>query len=151
MLFLQSCSYHQRNQKGIEIVIEIVQSYKIDLKAEIYTVYFLTKEPLEIKFQLTEEERREIIDLFDSLKYNRKVDWEYIGDSCWDAPKLYTIVSIKPEEKIHKVYIDIGCGAYYHNDEQMAIQYKRLILLIRKILKSKKEIKEAPKSDIGYF
>lgn len=56
--FLSSYTNYSSTNCSPDIVIEYSQSYKFDLKNEIYSVYYMNKPPTKIKFHLSTIERR---------------------------------------------------------------------------------------------
>lgn len=81
-LFLSFCSPRTNNEDDVEIVIAFSGYSKMDIKKEIYTVYFFSKKPIEIKFQLTDEERARIFKKYDSLNLNENINEMKIWDNC---------------------------------------------------------------------
>jgi len=141
----------QDDPDDIGIVISIADSYKIDLTKQTYTVYFIKGDSLEIEFTLDSREKNKIISKKNSLKYDRSLDRIWISDSCWIAPKLYTMLSIKSAGRINQISIDDGCDNFEIADKELAIQLEEFISLVKEIIYLKKEIKNAPESDWGYF
>jgi hypothetical protein len=152
LLFLLSffgCSTNTENQ--LDIVLQFAQSTKIDFKASTYTVYFIAKDPVIIHFTLSEKEKNEVIQIKKSLLMNWEPVRTTIEDSCWHDPKLYTRITINSKKGLSIIDIDNGCNGFYPSNSDHAIRLKEFIKKIKEIVKSKKEVKDAPETDISYF
>ena len=143
--------------KNLEIIIEYAQSYKYDLTRSVYTVFYLDKPTTEIKFSLSNEEKNKIIEKYYDLRIHKisGIDKEmgtiYIQDRCWIMPKLYTILHVKAKNRLQDIQIDESCDDFHWRNSNRAKRINKFLQLIDEILQSKPEIKNAPKSDIGYM
>lgn len=151
LVFLSACVSKTRENADIEIVIQDAQSYKFDLKNEIYTVFFMSKPSADIKFNLTDKEKREIINRYFSLNLDKLPDQLKIRDKCEGFPKLFTTLSVKNKGKKQELQVDESCEQFSISDYENGKNLKDFIQLVRDIITSKKEIKAAPKSDIFYM
>ena len=159
LLFLSSCLLKKTNKEEIvelareevEIVIEVAQSFTYDLKKEIYTVYSIERNPVEVKFSLSDQEREAIFKKYQVLNFNRDSKEINVSDDCFDMPKLYTIVWIKSKSGYQKLKIDRGCSRYNGSYAQQANQLREFITLVTGIIRSKPEVRNALKSDILYY
>jgi hypothetical protein len=148
-IFFYGCSAKKENE--LDITVQSAQSSKIDIGASTYTVYFISKEPSVINFQLSEEEKDEIVQAKKELLSNWEPVQTIIEDSCWYDPKLYTRLTINSKKGLSVIDIDGGCDNFYPGNSHYAIRVKKFIAKIYKTIKSKKEIEDAPESDIPYL
>ena len=140
-----------------DIVIEYSQSYKFDLKNEIYSVYYMNKPPTKIKFHLSTIEKRLIEKKYyslgiDKLKIEGKKSSEIlIKDKCTTMPKDYTVLRINNSGTYQEIKIDASCDNFYFWNVNNANKLKQFIKLILDIIYSKPTVKNAPISDILYI
>ncbi len=157
LLFFYSCSPQDEIDKNLAITIQSSQSYKYDLENEVFTIFYVSKKPTEIKFHLTNEERNEIIKKYYSLKLNKisKIDKItgniYIEDKCITMPKIYTILRIQSQNTSQEIQIDTGCDNYDSSNFIEANKIKEFIKFALNIIQSKPGIKNSPTSDIMYM
>lgn len=157
ILIFFGCSSNNINDKNIEIVIEFAQSYKYDLHKEVYTVFYINKPPDEIKFHLSDNEKRKIIGKYYDLDINKisgkdKITGNtYIEDKCMIMPKLFTIIHVKGKDKLQEIQIDVGCDDFYLSNFSKAKRIKKFLQFVDGIVKSKPQIKNAPTSNIMYM
>ncbi len=152
LLFLLSfcgCSTSKENQ--LDIIIQFAKSSKIDIKASTYTVYFIAKDPVIMHFTLSEKEKEDIVQAKKALLINWEPVRTTIEDSCWHDPKLYTRITINSKKGLSIIDIDNGCNGFYPSNSDHAIRIKEFIKKIKEIVKSKKEVKDAPETDMSYF
>jgi len=142
---------------SIDIIIEFPQSYKYDLKNEVYSVYYMNKPPTNIKFHLSTIERRLIEKNYyslgiDKLKIEGKKSTKiFIKDKCMTMPKDYFIIHITHAGTYQEIKIDASCDNFYAWNINNANRLKQFIKLILDIIYSKPAVKNAPKSDILYM
>lgn len=105
-IILLSCSQPKIKDKNIEIIINSSQSYKFDLKKEIFTVLYLSKPSTELKFHLTKEEKSKIIDKYYSLDIDEIRGKTTIEDECMYMPKSYTILKVNSKNISQEIEID---------------------------------------------
>ena len=157
LILITSCSSQQLLDKNIDIVIEEMKSYKYDLKNGIFTIFYLSKLPTKIKFNLTNKEQNEIIKSYYSLNLNKiktinkQTGNIYIEDECMTMPKNYTILHVKTKSLLQEIQIDMGCDNFYLSNFREANRIKKFIKLVLNIIQSKPEMKNAPGSDILYM
>lgn len=139
------------------MVIEYAQSNKVDLAKGIYTVFFMGKLPLEIKFKLSAAERAQIIDKYYSLSIDKLNEIDqitgnvYIEDKCMIMPKTYTYLTAKRDSITQQIQIDEGCDDYSPDKSDIAKKVKAFLRYVDTIIQSKPEVKNAPHSDIIYI
>lgn len=157
LILLPHCSSEKKNDNSIQIVIQCAKSYKYDLRNRVYTVFFLSRPPFDIKFDLTTPENNSIIkmyydlNLYELKNINQITKNIYIKDGCATMPKLFTILQVKSAEQNQEIQIDQDCNDFYFSNFQTARKVKFFIKFIEDIIQSKPEIKNAPKSDIWYI
>lgn len=157
VVILLSCSSQRAKDTNIEIIINDDQSYKYDLKNGIYTIFYMSKPPSEIKFTSSKEEKNKIIDSYYTLKIDEITDIDkitgniYIEDNCTTMPKSFTRLHIKTNYLLQEIQIDEDCNDFYLSNYIRANRIKRFLRIIRNILQSKPQIKNAPESDIWYM
>ena len=143
--------------RNIDMVIEYAQSYKYDLTSEVCTVFYIDKSPTEIKFHLSGKEKNKIIDEYYNLEINKISGLDkiigntYIEDECMIMPKLYTILHVKIKNKLQNIQIDEDCDDFFLSNFGKANKIKKFLRFVDNILKSKPEIKNAPRSNILYM
>lgn len=156
VITLLSCSSKVKDT-NIEIIINDNQSYKYDLKNNVYTIYYMNKAATEIKFNLSKEEKHTIINSYYTLKIDKITDINkitgniYIDDKCTTMPKSFTKLHIKTNYSLQEIQIDEDCNDFYLSNYLKAKRIKRFLKVIRNILQSKPQIKNAPVSDIMYM
>ena len=152
---LLMCKNEDGKYKELTIIVSFAQSYKVDFGRQIYTVYYFRKKPTEIRFRLSEQEKIRIAELYYELKINElsSTDKELgvIEDNCLVMPKLYTTVEIKTKSETKSFKIDKGCNEHPSLKVKEAERAMKFLDALDKILKSKTEIKRAPKTDIWYL
>ncbi|MDP4262232.1 MAG: hypothetical protein Q8941_06845 [Bacteroidota bacterium] len=148
-VLLISCnSARVKKDTKLNISINIGQSYTIDLSKKIYTVFFLSRSPLHVKFNLTGDEAEKIKDMYFSLKLYDIGNVE-LKDTCLNNPKIYTYVNVKSNSIDQQIKIDESCRGF--KDNYGAYRVNKFIQLVQEIIKSKEEIKDAPSSDVEYM
>lgn len=150
-IILLSCSKTKTKHANIEIIIKSSKSYQFDLKKEVFTVFYLSKPPTQIKFHLTNEEKSKIIDKYYSLDLDKIPGKIKIEDECMYMPKLYTILKVNTKNASQEIEIDSECDDFYFSNFQKANRVKKFLKFVGSILQSKPEIKNAPISDILYL
>lgn len=149
-IIFNACASKQKDE-NIKIVIDYPNSYRYDLDKQVFTVFFSTKPPLEIKFSITKHERTKIKNEYYKLGIDDFAGNTDFADKCVIMPKLYTMLSIKTGSKIQRIQIDEGCNNFVLSNFIKANRVKSFLNLIRNILQSKPQIKNAPTSDIIYL
>ena len=134
-----------------EITIESAQSYKYDLKNEIYTVYFFSKEPVEVKFSLSKEEKEEVFEKCHSLELNSDTEEINFDGNCVNSPTLYETLLIRSAESSQKIKISANCDYSNTPYSYKVGRVMEFIKLVTDLVESKPEVKAAPKSDIIYY
>ncbi|HEY6502412.1 MAG TPA: hypothetical protein VIZ28_00430 [Chitinophagaceae bacterium] len=162
LLLLLGCSLKKtREQEKIEtgerkvqimgITIESAWSYKYDLDSGIYTVYFMSKEPVEVKFYLSKEEKEEVFKKCHSLKLNNNTKEINFDGNCPNLPTLYQTLLIRSAESSQKIKVSSSCDYSNTPDGHKAGQVMEFINWVTDLVGSKPEVKAAPESDIIYY
>jgi hypothetical protein len=143
--------------KNLQVVIKNALSNKIDLIKGIYTVFFISKPPFEVKFELTPIEKEQIINKYYSLALYelKEVDahWGtiYIEDECMIMPKIYTYLTVERDSVTQQIQVDESCDDYSWGKSDRAQRVKTFLQFVDGIIKAKPEVKNAPESDIWYI
>lgn len=154
-----SCAAKKNMDKNIEFIITMEQSYKYDLKNEIYTIYgvkkydsirktyFVSGTPLEIKFNLSEEEKTKIKKKYYDLGIDEMPTKMIVNDSCFAPfPRMFYTLYVYAGKKRQNLNIDIDCDAYGYPNYYKGIVLKNFLNFCLTILRTKPEIKNSPKS-----
>lgn len=150
-IIVNACSSGKIKEDKLEIEIDIPASYNYNLNKQVYRVFFLSKPPLEINFSLTNDEWNEIIKKYYELELDEFKGETTIEDECQIMPKFYTILNVKRVSGLQQIKIDEDCVNFYISNYVRANKVKKFLKFVFAILQSKKEIKNAPKSDILYI
>lgn len=148
-----SCaSNYAVHDTNFELVIEVPNSYKYDLKNNIFTIFYVDKSPEEVKFQLSKEEKNSLQEKYYEFRLNKLAENIDIEGTCMIMPLLYTNIIIKRDNNIiQKIKIDRGCTKFNIFNSGKAERVNNFINYVFKILNSKPEIKNSPKSNIKYL
>ena len=156
VLIFLGCTSNNKD-KNLEIIIEDAQSYKYDLKGEVYTIFYTDKGFSEIKFDLSKEEENKIAEEYYDLRINKiagddkRFENIYIEDDCMTMPKLFTKIHVKTKNKLQEIKIDESCNNFKLSNYNEAERIKKFIRFVKQIVKSKPQIKNAPESNIMYM
>ncbi|MFN8290804.1 MAG: hypothetical protein U0U70_11140 [Chitinophagaceae bacterium] len=124
-------------------------SYEIDFTKGIYTVFFDTKPPLQIKFIITDSEKAVLQKKMDLLDFKKRESGFLISDSCYDKyPKIYTLLNFTTRGISRSIQIDLACTKYSIDNVNFANQVKEILLSAKKSVHSENEI---PESDVTYW
>lgn len=145
------CSTKGPIDPSIEIQLEFPGSYKYDVKNEIYTVYFMEKPPLEVKFHLSDDEVNRIINKYYDLGINKLSQDLLIRDNCLTMPKVLTALRVKTKKQVQRIQIDEDCDDFKFSNSGKANRVKTFMKFIRDIIGAKPEVQKAPKSDFIYM
>lgn len=151
LIFAACSSPVTRDYSELAVKIKEAQSIQYDLKNQLYTVFFLSKPSYSVRFELSEKDKSEIISWYYKLKLNEISENVLLEDKCAIMPKLYTILSIKNNNKYFDVKIDANCDKPESKNTSLALRIKKYLQILKNILKDKPEIKSAPASDIWYI
>jgi len=143
------CSPKKPIDNNISIIINNAQSYKWDLKKQTYTIFFVSKPPLEVKFSLSQSEKKTIISKYYELNLNNLGEKVEFNDECLSMPKLFTTLSIYAQSWSQQITIDESCNDF--QDSKNAKNVKAFLEFVKGIIASKPEIKKLPRSDIMYL
>lgn len=155
LFFTFSCSSYKT--KPLKIIIKSDLSYKYDLSNETYTVFYTNKPPQEIRFHLSDLEKKEIYEKYYSLRLDKIKktglvnDDILVKDKCEEMPKNKTVLHVQSREKNQEIKIDLSCNSFYLSNFIEADRIKTFIVFTLDIIRSKPQIKEAPSSDIMYM
>ncbi len=150
ILFL-SCAHHTKNNINIELKMEIGNSYKYDILKELYVIYYINKPPTEIKFKLSDMEKKSINKKYYELNLDKLPEKLTIENNCNIMPKVFNVLNIKRDQLMQQIRIDRSCNDYSLFKKGKAKRINDFIDFIKNILNSKPEIKNAPKSNIHYL
>lgn len=135
------------------IIIQNDQSSELNLFKGKYLVHFMEKEDANLKFSISEDEIIVIKKTYHNLNINNYEKELLITDNSQQIimPSSYTIYNINFSDgsnQIFKINTDLKKNPLERR------QYKQLYKFINKIndiIKTKKEIYNAPKSDLRYM
>ena len=149
-ILISSCNSDYNPHKKVGLIIQDADSYKCDFEKEIYTIYYIDKLPLEVKFKLSNNEKKSINEKYYEMKlYDIKE--KIINDNCMWSPKIYTTLDFKSENTHQEIRIERGCKDFNFNNKINAQKINDFLNYIDEILKAKAEIKNAPKSNVPYM
>lgn len=150
-IFTSACS-NKSNIKdpNLEIVIEDGDSYKYNLSELTYSVHKMSGSDTTIHFRLSNSEKTQIINKYYDLELNSITGKILIKDECMDMPKIYTTLKVKSKLSFQEIQVDEYCSDFKIYDIRKGNKVKAFLRFTETILKNKKEIKAAPKSDIFY-
>jgi hypothetical protein len=151
ILSFTSCAGKRDIDTTISIEISNAQTWKIDLKKDVYTVFYLSKPPLEIKLGLTEDEQKRLIDTWYSLELDRIPGKTLLNDKCLIMPKLYAVIRATTAHTSQEITIDNNCDDFSLFDAGKAERVKKFIKLVKDIVFSRPAVRDAPKSNIFYM
>lgn len=151
MIIFSSCSTHSGKFRHIELVIEHEKSYKYDLQKELYTVHYIDKPSREIKFKLSDEEKKSISVKYYELNLNQLSEDIIIKSNCNIIPEIYTTLFIKRNNNTQEIKIETGCNDFNIFNKGKANRVKIFLNYVYEILNSKPDIKNTPKSNIPYM
>ena len=151
LLFISSCSFFSEKNINIDLTIKDGESYKYDLKNGIYTIYYMDKPPVEIKFKLTDNEKEMINNKYyeyqlDDLPLKIIITGNYARE-----PTIYTSLHIQRKNVIQDLKIEEGCSEFNMFIQNKARKVNHFIEFVYIILNSKMEIKNSKKSNILYL
>jgi hypothetical protein len=142
---------------NIQVLIQHAQSYQTDVLNGNYSVFFVSKSPVVVKFDLTSAEKKQIIDKLYSLDLHKlKTENEISGilhfeDECFDMPKIYTNLIIKGDGYVNQFQIDESCTVFSREYSKIALKVKAFLDYVNSIIKVKPSVSNAPVSDIIYL
>jgi hypothetical protein len=120
----------------------------IDLEKEIYTVNFLSREPLSIKFHLNQTERERISEQYNKIGITPKSETIEILNDCVSTPHIFTLVTITDPGFEKKIRIYEDCGSYEKDQIELAKSVNKFINLVYETVRKQPELKDVPNSDI---
>ncbi|HEV8084482.1 MAG TPA: hypothetical protein VGP55_14845 [Chitinophagaceae bacterium] len=151
IFFFSSCKFYKLKHTNIELIIQDAGSYRYDFKKEIYTVFSIDKSPIEIKFELSNEEKKGINEKYYELHLNKLPAKVSIEGDCMISPAFFTTLYIKRDSSMQEIQIESGCRDYNLFNRGKAERINNFLKYIYKIVKVKPEIKNSPKSNIHYM
>jgi hypothetical protein len=153
IILLSSCNTSREGIQDSEISIRIKQSmsYEIDLKHKTYTVFFQTRPPLSLNFDLTQDEENGIKEKYFSLELDKISKNVRIEGHCNFYPQLFTSLSIESQSFSQEITISNNCNKFSFSDSSNARRINEFIRYIFNTLHKKTEIKNSPESDVSYF
>src|SRR5258705_13203666 len=107
--FLCSCKLSTPRDQDIVVVISVANNLTIDLSTDTYTIYFLSKPPLLVKFSLTSEDKERIRKTYFSLHLNEMARLVMPG-GCKRDPQILTTITVKSQLIDQTVKIDESCA-----------------------------------------
>ena len=151
LFLLSAClSQNKIKESNIEFIIQESQSYKYDLQQQIFTVYNMNGDTT-IHFHISEKEKQQIINQYYNLGLENINNNIKIEDYCLSMPKFYTTLKVKSRFQQYDIIIDEECSDYKNSYKNDANHIKEFLQYIKRLLKKKIEIENAPSSDIMYF
>jgi hypothetical protein len=133
MLFVFVCSLliscnsaHIEEDTNLTISIRYELSYKIDLNEKVYTVFFISKPPLKIKFNLADDEIKKISDKYFTLKLYELGSLE-LSDSCMTYPMIYTYINVKSNSINQQIKFDENCEGFMDDSRLKLHEFTQLI------------------------
>lgn len=154
LVTLFSCSNKPASKDyAMEISIKDANSYKYDLKNQIYTVFGFMKKDTSIHFDLSIDEKRQIVDKYHELKLDSLGEKTLINDIYDSDPTLYRYLKVQSNGKSQVINIEGSRNEkdYKPEDILAAKKINEFINSTLLILNSKAAIKNGPKSDMVYF
>ncbi|HEX9509572.1 MAG TPA: hypothetical protein VF939_03760 [Puia sp.] len=149
--FCAACAGKREFDKNVAIEIKFAQTSKTDLKKDTYTLFYLSKPPLEIKLGLTEAERNRIVDAWYSLELDRLSGQTTVWDNCHSMPKIFTVIRASTATHSQEITIDAHCEDFFFFNAKKAERVKKFLKLVRDIILSRPAVRDAPKSDVFYM
>jgi hypothetical protein len=152
-ILLLSCTANKAKDKNIQIIIDLPSSYKYDLNKRVYTIFFLSRPPLEVQFSLTDKEWDKIVDAYYSLELDELKGKTEIGEclTLLTMPHFQTMLNIKTKLGLQQIKIENDCDDFPISVSAKAGRINKFLDVVFEILKKKKEIQNAPNSDIMYI
>ena len=135
----------------IKIVIMEDGSCEYDLAKGIYTVFFMDKSPVEIVFKLSDVEKKEIVNSYYNLDIDKINEETNLEANCMFDPQFHTTLQVKTKTKSQNIRINESCNDFASADMDKAEAVQKFLKAIMKILNSKAEIINAPKSGVKYM
>jgi hypothetical protein len=151
VLSCAGCAGERDIDKNVAIEIKFAQTWKADLKKDTYTLFYLSRPPLEIKLGLTEAEKSSIVDAWYSLELDRLSGQTMVDDNCHSMPKLQTVIRTSTATHSQEITIDTHCEDFFFFDSGKAGRVKKFIKLVRGIIFSRPAVRDAPESDVFYM
>ena len=145
------CAGKREVDRDIAIQIAFAQTWKVELKKDTFTKFYVSRPPLGIKLDLTDAEKTRIIDAWYSLRLDQLTGESTLSDNCHTMPKLNTVIQAKTVTHSQQITIDENCGDFYFFTTGKADRVKKFIKLVRDIVFSRPAVKNAPESDVMYM
>jgi hypothetical protein len=145
-----SCTLKKKEDP--KLTIQLSMSYKIDINKELYTTFFMSKPHHETKFTFTKDEKDSIWRKYSFLPLDFKSEEIKFDDSCGSLPKPFTIIEVRRNSRVQKIYYSNSCNGFKLKEQQrQAAQIGSFIKQVMSIVNRKQEVKNAPTSDIMYY
>lgn len=147
LIFFLACSPNVKMNKNIGIIIRYAHSNEINLINETFTIFYDSKPPTIIKFELSKNEKESIIGKYYDLKLHLLPSKSDYTNECQPSQSGDVLLLIKDNTKFQEIKTGSNCKGSFFSEVS---HVERFINLIDKIIRLKPEIKNAPKSDIFY-
>lgn len=145
------CAGKREVDRNIAIEVAFAQTWKVDLKKDTFTMFYISRSPLAINLGLTGAEKTRITDAWYSLELDQFSPQTTINDNCHIMPKLNTIIRAMTTAHSQEITIDAHCEDFSLFNEKKAERVKKFIKIVQDIVFSKPAIRDAPKSDVFYM
>jgi hypothetical protein len=145
------CMDKQVDDRSIAIEVAFAQTWKVNLKKDTFTMFYMSRPPLVISLGLTEVERNRIIDAWYQFHLDRIEGKTTLKDNCNSMPKLFTIIKATTTSTSQEISIDEHCGDPGFFDSGREKRMKKFLRLVKDIVFSRPAVRDAPKSDVFYM
>ena len=149
--YCAGCRGKPEVDRNIAIEVAFAQTWKVNLKKDTFTMFYLSRPPLAIPLGLTGEERSHITDAWYSLKLDRIEGMTTLKDNCNRMPKLFTVIKATTAHTSQEISIDENCEDPGFFDSGREKRLKKFLRLVKDIVFSRAAVKNAPESDVFYM
>ena len=151
VVFLSCSTKKKVGDYNLEFIIKDAISYKYDLKKQVFYVFNSMKPDTTIKFDLTTDEQKRIVDKYYELDLEEIKGEIRIDDKCMIMPKPYTVLNVQAKGLWQNITIDESCSYYIPPDSSQRKRGASFLHFVEDILQPKPEIKKNRHSDIMYL
>jgi len=145
------CGIKREVDRNVAIEVAFAQTWKVDLKKDSFTMFYISRSPLAINLGLTQAEKTRITDAWYSLELDQLSPQTTIHDNCRGMPKLNTVIRARTAAHSQEITIDAHCDDFSLFDSKKAERVKKFIKIIQDIVFSRPTVKGAPNSDVFYM
>ena len=151
IFLLQVCTWasSQTNSQPclFDLSIEFSKIRKCDFCEGVYCIYsdgaFVS-----IPFNLSKRDKKKLYKNYYRLGLQKLEKDKFYDDSCIYQPKSYNTLRFNIKGKSQVIKIDPNCDRFDDKDRFSAKNVQKYIAILKEIMQSKKEIRDAPKSNI---